>query len=159
MTGLLAAEIDGNGARVRQERVWTTDALYRETATEVQQFTAEGAMAADMEAAGVLAVAHFRHIPAAAAFAIADSLVCRTPRHDSPKTHKGLVTLFDAAVRTLTRRLPSPAGADSRSPRARGLSPGTPPGLCSSNSLDRGPTSLFHSAPTQLTRNRVIRSE
>ncbi|WDN56890.1 nucleoside phosphorylase [Streptomyces clavuligerus] len=127
LTGLLAAEIDGNGARVRQERVWTTDALYRETATEVQQFTAEGAMAADMEAAGVLAVAHFRHIPAAAAFAIADSLVCRTPRHDSPKTHKGLVTLFDAAVRTLTRRLPSPAGADSRSPRARGLSPGTPP--------------------------------
>ena len=70
---------------------------YRETA-------AEGVVSADMEAAGVLAVAHFRQIPAAAAFVIADSLAQRGPRRDSPKTREGLVTLLDAATRTLTSR-------------------------------------------------------
>ncbi|MGW2105079.1 nucleoside phosphorylase [Streptomyces sp. NPDC001948] len=104
LTKRLAVETDALGTTARQGRAWTTDALYRESAAEVQQYTAEGAVVADMEAAGVLAVARHRQVPAAAAFVIADSLIQRGPRSDSPSTNEGLLTLLDAATRALGGR-------------------------------------------------------
>ncbi|MEU6331536.1 nucleoside phosphorylase [Streptomyces sp. NPDC047049] len=101
LTARLTSEISALGFNARTGRTWTTDALYRETAAEVHQYAAEGVLMADMEAAGVLAVARYRQVPAAAAFAIADSLAQRTPRTDSPRTGMGLSALLDAATRTL----------------------------------------------------------
>jgi uridine phosphorylase len=97
----LAAAAANLGAPACQGRAWTTDALYRESAVEVQQYTAEGANVADMEAAGVLAVARYRRVPAVAGFAVADSLVRRSPRSDAPQTYESLRVLLDAAVQVL----------------------------------------------------------
>ncbi|MFD5308538.1 nucleoside phosphorylase [Streptomyces ardesiacus] len=104
LTDRLEAGAATLGAAACRVRAWTTDALYRESATEVQQYSAEGVVAADMEAAGVFAVARYRQVPAAAAFAVADSLVKRLPRGDGARTKHGLEILLAAAVRALSCR-------------------------------------------------------
>ncbi|TLQ39338.1 phosphorylase family protein [Streptomyces marianii] len=104
LTDRLAAAAATLGAAARRGRAWTTDALYRESAAEVRQYTAEDAVVADMEAAGILAVTRYRHVPAAAAFAVADSLASRAPRTNAPQTGEGLRLLLDAATRALTDR-------------------------------------------------------
>ncbi|MFD4476028.1 nucleoside phosphorylase [Streptomyces sp. NPDC058471] len=103
LTALLQAEAEQRTPTAQFGRTWTTDALYRESTVEVQQHAAEGVLAADMEAAGVLAVARYRHVPAAAGMVIADSLACRAPRTDSLHTREGLVSLLEAAIHALAR--------------------------------------------------------
>lgn len=44
-------------------KVWTTDAIYRETQTTIAARKAEGCLAVEMEYAAMLAVAKFRNIP------------------------------------------------------------------------------------------------
>ncbi|GHG05811.1 nucleoside phosphorylase [Streptomyces filamentosus] len=98
LTGALAAR----GADTRQGSGWTTSAIYRETAPEVARYGALGALTADMEAAGVFAVAEHRGIDAAAVLAIADSLADRRPRRDHPRTETTLHTAVEAALAALT---------------------------------------------------------
>jgi uridine phosphorylase len=43
-------------------KTWTTDAIYRETATKVQRRRAEGCLTVEMEAASFFAVAQFRNV-------------------------------------------------------------------------------------------------
>ncbi|MDT0491562.1 nucleoside phosphorylase [Streptomyces griseus] len=81
--------------------IWTTDAPYRETAAEVTRYGAEGILAADMEAAAVFAVGHYREVAVATALAIADSLVDRRPRLHSPDTEHALRTALAAAAQAL----------------------------------------------------------
>ncbi|MYS33600.1 uridine phosphorylase [Streptomyces sp. KhCrAH-43] len=101
LTDRLEAMATAVGADPRRGRAWTTDALYRESADEVRQYAGEGAVVADMEAAGVLAVARYRRVPAAAVFAVADSLVSRAPRTNAPQTGEGLRLLLGSATRAL----------------------------------------------------------
>ncbi|MEW2577779.1 nucleoside phosphorylase [Streptomyces syringium] len=89
------------GVRARAGAAWSTDAPYRETEQEVAQYGAEGVLVADMEAAGVLAVAEHRGADAAAAFAVADSLVDRRPRHDAPHVRTALGSVLQAALAAL----------------------------------------------------------
>ena len=59
-----AAEVmSGAGVRFRQGATWTTDALYRETASRIERRRASGALTVEMEAAALLAVAQFRQVP------------------------------------------------------------------------------------------------
>lgn len=46
-------------------RVWTTDAIYRETPDKIERRRAEGCIAVDMEVAALTAVAKFRRVPLA----------------------------------------------------------------------------------------------
>jgi uridine phosphorylase len=87
---------------VHRGLTWTTDALYRESATEVQLYARHGILTADMEAAGLFAVGRHRHLPTGAAFAVADSLVNRIPRTDDPRTSHALDQLLQAALTALT---------------------------------------------------------
>ncbi|GHG83793.1 hypothetical protein GCM10018779_67130 [Streptomyces griseocarneus] len=66
LTGQLADALQAHGATVREGTGWSTDAPYRETHAEVEQYSAEGILTADMEAAGVFAVAEHRAAAAAA---------------------------------------------------------------------------------------------
>lgn len=43
-------------------KTWTTDGPYRETAKKIKQRRTEGCLVVDMEAAGMMAVAHFRDV-------------------------------------------------------------------------------------------------
>ena len=55
-------------------KVWTTDALYRETRGKVARRVAEGCVAVDMEASALFAVARFRGVRIAHILAAADDL-------------------------------------------------------------------------------------
>ena len=55
-------------------KVWTTDAIYRETRTRVARRIAEGCIAVEMEAAAFMAVARFRKISFAQLLYAGDSL-------------------------------------------------------------------------------------
>ncbi|WP_225448070.1 hypothetical protein [Streptacidiphilus sp. P02-A3a] len=101
LTAALARAVADRGSRPRLGGTWTTDALYRESATEVRLYARHGVLTADMEAAALFAVGRYRRLPVAAAFAVADSLVTRAPRTDHPSTSGSLDLLLAAALDAL----------------------------------------------------------
>lgn len=54
--------------------IWTTDAVYRETRTKVERYSAKGIMAVDMEYTALRAVAAFRRVCLAAVMLVSDEL-------------------------------------------------------------------------------------
>jgi uridine phosphorylase len=52
---LLVEELRATGWEVRSGKVWTTDAPYRETETQLRKWAAEGVSAVEMQAAGLFA--------------------------------------------------------------------------------------------------------
>jgi uridine phosphorylase len=99
----LVEALRGAGVTVRRGTGWTADAPYRETAAEVARYGEAGVLTADMEAAGLFAVAEHRGIDAAAVFAVADSLADRRPRPpDRPETHRALQWALEGAMIALT---------------------------------------------------------
>ncbi|WP_018545365.1 nucleoside phosphorylase [Streptomyces sp. LaPpAH-108] len=111
LTASLATALSGIGATWTRGPAWTTDALYRESAAEADLYAQHGILTVEMEAAGLFAVGHHRHLPTAAAFATADCLVNRTPRADSPRLGAALQQLLVAALDAFTGRGPSPDAA------------------------------------------------
>ncbi len=57
----LYKELQGLGLPVSQGLAWTTDAPYRETAEQLQEHAADGALAVEMQAASLFAFAEARH--------------------------------------------------------------------------------------------------
>ncbi|WP_458185798.1 nucleoside phosphorylase [Haladaptatus sp. NG-WS-4] len=53
---------------------WTTDALYRETKTEIERYADEGVLTVEMEASAVFAVAAHRGVDAGSMFVVSDYL-------------------------------------------------------------------------------------
>ena len=62
VNGRISRELDARGISYLRGLVWTTDAIYRETNDRIARRRAEGAKIVEMEQAGCLAVAQFRHI-------------------------------------------------------------------------------------------------
>ncbi|MFB7362320.1 nucleoside phosphorylase [Streptomyces hydrogenans] len=102
LTRHLTGALHARDAAPRRGAGWTTSAVYRETAAEVARYGALGILTADMEAAGVFAVAEHRGIDAAAVFAVADCLAERRPRRDHPRTEAALHTAVEAALAALS---------------------------------------------------------
>src|ERR1700690_1121711 len=82
---------------------WSTDAPYRETREEAQQFQSEGMKAVDMESAGLFAAAQIRGSEAASVFVIGDSLA--SPRWSAPpdmrSPHIRLKLVLDVLIEIL----------------------------------------------------------
>jgi len=60
-----------------QGRIWTTDAVYRETREKVARYGAQGILAVDMEYTALRAVAAFRRVSLAAVMLVSDELFHR----------------------------------------------------------------------------------
>lgn len=80
---------------------WTTDAIFRETPTEVSLYGNEGVLTVEMEAAGLFAVAQYLHIALAAGFCISDHLARSQMWELSVNPTSQLALLLDAALRAL----------------------------------------------------------
>lgn len=84
---------------------WSTDAPYRETREEAEQFQKEGIKVVDMESAGLLAAAQVRGVDATSVFVIGDSLA--GPRWSAPSNmralHLRLKTLLDILIEVLNQ--------------------------------------------------------
>lgn len=70
----LAAAIRKRGASCSIGATWTTDAPYRETRAEVQQYQSEGVLTVEMESAGLFTIGHVRSVQAASVVVVMDSL-------------------------------------------------------------------------------------
>jgi uridine phosphorylase len=99
----LTAAIQSRGDNCITGPTWTTDAPYRETAGEIQQYQSEGVKTVEMEIAGLYAVSQVRKVQAAAAVVIMDNLA--NLRWEVPENldriHKGLETLYLSAIDVL----------------------------------------------------------
>ena len=60
--------------RFTKEKIWTTDAIYRETPEKVGFFRKKGAFAVEMECSALFAAAHFRNVEIAALLVVSDEL-------------------------------------------------------------------------------------
>jgi len=56
--------LEAMGLMVTRAKVWTTDALYRETRENMKKRVADGCRAVDMECSAIMAAAAFRGVPA-----------------------------------------------------------------------------------------------
>jgi uridine phosphorylase len=103
MTARLRAALDAAGVGYRAGQSWTIDAPYRETTAEARHYQADGVLSVEMEAAALFAVARFRGLRLAAAFAISDSLAGGTwdPQFHQPRLRENLTALHHAAVSAL----------------------------------------------------------
>lgn len=83
---------------------WTTDAPYRETIAEVLKYQEEGVLTVEMEASALFALGKHRNIEVGSIFTISDSLADLEwkPEFHSEKTLKGLETIFEVALISLS---------------------------------------------------------
>ena len=70
--GLVLDEAASQGLAMQSGPIWTTDALYRETALKIRQFQDAGVHAVDMEMAALFAVAQYRGCDVGAILIVSD---------------------------------------------------------------------------------------
>lgn len=74
IVGPLIAELSAVAAHVRQGRVWTTDAPYRETREQLDYWATQNVLAVEMQAASLFAFAQARGAPVAVIALVSNSV-------------------------------------------------------------------------------------
>ena len=97
------ALLDERNVRHTTGKVWTTDAIYRETRARVDRRRAEGCVVVDMEASAFFAVARFRGIRFAQLLYGGDDLSGETWDERSWTVSPSRALTFDLAVELATR--------------------------------------------------------
>lgn len=103
LTSGLGKALDGAGIPFRTGTTWTVDAVFRETAAEAVYHAQDGALAVEMEAAALFAIAQVRGVDIAAGVVLSDLLL--EDRHVPPDPEvyaSHLQALFRAAQAALT---------------------------------------------------------
>ncbi len=99
----IARTLDRRGLASVVGATWSTDAPYRETHEEARQFASEGALAVDMESAGLFAAGSTKGAEVASVFLVGDSLA--GPRWSTPPDmralHRRMKALLDALIEVL----------------------------------------------------------
>ena len=86
---------------------WTTDAFYRSTKEEVEQYQKEGVLNVEMEAASLFTIAAYRNIDMIALFSITDSyanLKWEKPLNYEKQKFKTMEKLFEITLSVATRK-------------------------------------------------------
>jgi uridine phosphorylase len=106
LTESLSAALEARGLAYRKGPSWTTDAIYRETPSEILLHSGKGALVVEMEASALFAVARFRSCPIAACFSVSDTLaeLAWRPEFHAETTTEGLEALFAAALEAIKRK-------------------------------------------------------
>jgi len=74
MAGMICAGAAACGIEIHRGSVWTTDALYRETASKVAYYQRKGILAVEMEMSALLTVAAYRGVSLAGLLTVSDEL-------------------------------------------------------------------------------------
>jgi uridine phosphorylase len=74
----ITAALAARGRTCIEGRIWSTDAIYRETPEKVARFRARHALAVEMELSALFTVGRFRGIPVGAALVVSDDLTRMT---------------------------------------------------------------------------------
>ncbi len=103
-------EVAGDGRRLHRGRVWSTDAILRETREKVGEAVADGAIAVDMVTSTFLTLCGLFGIPAAAILAVSDNVITGEMGFMNPDYYMAEAALLDIGlglVRTLEEGGPS----------------------------------------------------
>lgn len=100
---LLAPELAATGWTVRSGPVWTTDAPYRETLTQLQHWADEGVLAVEMQAASLFAFAHARNAQVGCIAMVSNAVDHEGEQFDTGSQDDGLRVLA-ACVRAFLNR-------------------------------------------------------
>jgi uridine phosphorylase len=74
LSALLRRQLEQTGVTWHNGAIWSTDAIYRETADLVRQQQSQGILGVDMEMAALFAVGRFRRVPVAGLLVVSDEL-------------------------------------------------------------------------------------
>lgn len=96
----LSSAFEANGLSASVGITWSTDAPYRESREEAELYQNEGALAVDMESAGLFAVGQARGVETASVLVIGDSLA--RPQWSAPPDMRGLHQRLKFCLRVLT---------------------------------------------------------
>ena len=96
---LLERELLATGWAVRSGKVWTTDAPYRETKTQLDQWAREGALAVEMQAASLFAFAIARQAAVASVAMVSNAVDHAGAQFDTGSQEDGL-RILNAIART-----------------------------------------------------------
>jgi uridine phosphorylase len=80
---LLERELIATGWAVRSGKVWTTDAPYRETKTQLNKWTREGVLAVEMQAASLFAFGVARQASVASVAMVSNAVDHAGPQFDT----------------------------------------------------------------------------
>lgn len=97
---VLAQSLAGSGLPVHEGPVWTTDAPYRETATQLRRYAADGVLAVEMQAASIFAFAAARGVACGVVAHVTNGVDHATPAEQFDKGSQELAfQLFRATAR------------------------------------------------------------
>jgi uridine phosphorylase len=102
LVSLLEHELAATGRTVRCGEVWTTDAPYRETKTQLQNWAAEGVLAVEMQAASLFAFGVARSVAVAAIAMVSNAVDHDGQQFDTGSQEDGL-RIIQACVRAFTQ--------------------------------------------------------
>ena len=74
MVSLIEQVLEDNRVDFHSGKIWTTDALYRETRAKVEDYQKQGALAVEMEVSALFSVAQFRQVELGAILVVSDEL-------------------------------------------------------------------------------------
>ena len=98
---LLERELAATGWTVRCGEVWTTDAPYRETKTQFENWTAEGVLAVEMQAASLFAFGVARGV-AVASIAMVSNAVDYDGQQFDTGSEEDELRIIEACVRAFS---------------------------------------------------------
>jgi len=83
---ILKRGLEAAAAPWRCGPIWTTDAFYRETVSQVRHYQGRGVLGVDLELAALFSIGQYRQVPVAALLVVADELAGLTwrPGHRTP---------------------------------------------------------------------------
>jgi uridine phosphorylase len=90
ITDRIARELEATGWTVRQGKVWTTDAPYRETSTQLRHWAGEGVLAVEMQAASLFAFGHARNATVACVAMVSNAVDHEGDQFDTGSQQDGL---------------------------------------------------------------------
>ena len=74
MVSLVEQVLADNRVDFRSGKIWTTDAVYRETREKVERYQKQGVLAVEMEISALFSVAQFRQVELGAMLVVSDEL-------------------------------------------------------------------------------------
>lgn len=93
LTGPIARELSGSGFAVRTGMVWTTDAPYRETSVQLENWANRGALAVEMQAASLFAFGRSRGVDVAVVARVSNAVDHDGKQFDTGSHDEGLKIL------------------------------------------------------------------
>ena len=80
MVSLVGQVLEDNRVDFHSGKIWTTDAVYRETREKVESYQKQGVLAVEMEISALFSVAQFRQVELGAMLVVSDELSSLTWR-------------------------------------------------------------------------------